>query len=530
MRLLNTTTGRFHTFHDPRTVKYAILSHVWAREGERHYPEMTFQDVQNIHNAHPASRNGSHLVSDNSDQSSVVHLFSSEKIKAFCKVAAEHDYEYAWTDACCIDQTSSSELSEAINSMYDWYRYADVCYVYLVDVSTTTTVELEAPGSLFQISRWHKRGWTLQELLAPRTVVFLSNTWDILGTKHTLAHLIQAVTGIDRAVLTGERALEEFSVACRMSWASKRETTREEDEAYSLMGIFGVHMPSTYGEGRYAFIRLQEEIVKRISDQTIFAWGPILPNHDFTFRSLNPYPSSDQLRAGPSLETSSLHQFLLASSPRDFLGCSHLVNIPWDKLLQLLQVRFDHRPTYTTTPYGVRTRLPLLAIRATDPHTNVPTCIALLACQDAVDGNIVALLLRSQSHRPEGEYFVGAVVGQLHDIIGAFDTIAPFSMTPASALSEHYFRMTSMSVDKLRSLAHMWRQPESYIPYWPSSASYNLQRDVHLHTALRSASSDEAFDLHIAAWSHDLLKACGYSIRKTTSRCVNCVPALLVAS
>ncbi|EIW63644.1 uncharacterized protein TRAVEDRAFT_142604, partial [Trametes versicolor FP-101664 SS1] len=378
MRLLHTKTGRFHEFDDPRTVRYAILSHVWAREGEAHYPEIS------------------------ADHSSVIDFFPSEKIKRLCKIAAEHNYDYAWADLCCTDQTSSSELSEAINSMYDWYRYAGVCYVFLYDVPTpATSSKLEAPESPFRKSRWHKRGWTLQELLAPTVVVFLSCDWRIIGTKHSLAHLIHAITGIDTCILTGERALEDFSVACRMSWASSRETKRVEDKAYSLMGIFGVNMPTTYGEGRYAFIRLQEEILKHHSDQTIFAWGP--------------------------METSSQHQFLLASSPKDFRYSSNLISIPWDEFMRLLGAPLEDRPTYTMTSYGVRTRLPLLAVRAKNPQTNVPTCIALLACKDA-EGNLTTLLLRSQPKRPEKDYFVGAVVGQLRDIMGSFDNIEPYSM------------------------------------------------------------------------------------------------------
>ncbi|KAI0762160.1 heterokaryon incompatibility protein-domain-containing protein, partial [Trametes elegans] len=408
MRLLHTRTGRFHTFDDPRHVRYAILSHVWARPSDAHYPEL------NLAPGAPVS---------------VVAQFT-EKIRRFCEIALEHHYEYAWADGCCIDQSSSSELSEAINSMYDWYRYAGVCYAYLHDVSsaaTTTTAGLEATGSAFRESRWHRRGWTLQELLAPSVVVFLSKEWNVIGSKHTLADLIQAVTGIDRDVLTFQRPLESFSVACRMSWAASRKTSKEEDEAYSLMGIFGVNMPTTYGEGRYAFIRLQEEILKHISDQTIFAWGPALPEHNFAFHHPNTYRASSDLLATFSITTSSPHQYLLASSPKDFRYSSNLVSIKWDEFMRLLGAPLEDRPTYMTTSYGVRTRLPILSVRAKHPQTNVPTCVALLACKD-VSGSLVALLLRAQPRRPEVDYFVGAVVGQLGEVMGSIDTIDPFSM------------------------------------------------------------------------------------------------------
>ncbi|KAL1941953.1 hypothetical protein VTO73DRAFT_6483 [Trametes versicolor] len=449
------------------------------------------------------------------DHSSVIDFFPSEKIKRLCKIAAEHNYDYAWADLCCTDQTSSSELSEAINSMYDWYRYAGVCYVFLYDVPTpATSSKLEAPESPFRKSRWHKRGWTLQELLAPTVVVFLSCDWRIMGTKHSLAHLIHAITGIDTCILTGERALEDFSVACRMSWASSRETKRVEDEAYSLMGIFGVNMPTTYGEGRYAFIRLQEEILKHHSDQTIFAWGPVLSNHNFSFHHPHTYRAESDLLAKFQMETSSQHQFLLASSPKDFRYSSNLISIPWDEFMRLLGAPLEDRPTYTMTSYGVRTRLPLLAVRAKNPQTNVPTCIALLACKDA-DGNLTTLLLRSQPKRPEKDYFVGAVVGQLRDIMGSFDNIEPYSMTPA--FPHYYFRTAFLSPEELNACSMRFHSEDIYIPYRPSLASYSLQRDVPMHSNLRSISSND-FDLRVSSWSHELLRMHGYSITHQPGR------------
>ncbi|KAI0355784.1 hypothetical protein OH77DRAFT_311714 [Trametes cingulata] len=501
MRLIHTKTGRFHVVDDPRTIRYAILSHVWARVGEHHYPEPTFQDIRRIQETHDAQ---------NSTGTSSVLAHLPEKIRRFCEVAAEHDYDYAWADMCCIDKTSSSELSEALNSMYDWYRYAGICYVFLHDVPTVTTAaELETRGSAFRNSRWHRRGWTLQELLAPSVVVFLSSEWRIIGTKRTLADLIQSITRIDRDVLTFRRPLEQFSVACRMSWAASRETSREEDEAYSLMGIFGVNMPTTYGEGRYAFIRLQEEIMKHISDQTIFAWGAVLPEHNFSFHPPRIYrPSSDRLTEYFSVSTSSPDQFLLASSPKDFRYSSGVVSIPWDEFMRILRAPSEMRPTYTTTSYGVRARLPLLGVRAKDSHTNAPTCIALLACKDAA-GNVMTLLLRSQPQRPDEDFFVGAVVGSLGSIMRSMDNIDPFSMMPA--FSQHYYRTASLSPGDMDVCSQRFHPMEVYIPHRPSLAAHSLQRDVPLHSALRSTSAD-FFELRIPPWSQDLLKSEGYRV------------------
>ncbi|EIW51963.1 uncharacterized protein TRAVEDRAFT_86971, partial [Trametes versicolor FP-101664 SS1] len=191
----------------------------------------------------------------------------SRKIRHFCRVARDAGFWLAWNDACCIDKSSSAELSEAINSMYELYRLSDMCYVYLADV-------IDHPGGPqgFRRSKWHRRGWTLQELIAPERIVFLTKTWSVLGTKMSLAKSLVEITGVDFDILVGGAPLDSVSVARRMSWAADRDTTRVEDRAYSLLGIFGLHMSPIYGEGENAFLRLQEEIIRTIPDQSIFAW------------------------------------------------------------------------------------------------------------------------------------------------------------------------------------------------------------------------------------------------------------------
>ena len=169
-----------------------------------------------------------------------------------------------------IDKRSSAELSEAINSMYTWYANAEVCYAYLSDVSESAAID--GAGSECARSRWFTRGWTLQELIAPRSMVFYSANWTKIGEKsNSISPLLSTTTGIDADILTGDRELETASVAKRMSWAARRTTTRTEDLAYSLMGIFSVNMPMLYGEGAKAFISLQEEIMKASDDETLFA-------------------------------------------------------------------------------------------------------------------------------------------------------------------------------------------------------------------------------------------------------------------
>ncbi|PYI03349.1 HET-domain-containing protein [Aspergillus sclerotiicarbonarius CBS 121057] len=224
---------------------YAILSHRWGDD------EITFQDMCN-------------------ENSNKKHTQGYEKMRRFVERAAHDGYDYAWMDTCCINKESSAELSEAINSMFRWYQLAKKCYAYLVDVPPNNVQE--GLYEDLENSQWFKRGWTLQELIAPSDLTFLASDWTDIGSKDMLAPLIHKWTRIDETVLRDSSQLSRFSIAGRMSWASERETTRIEDIAYCLMGIFNVNMPLLYGEGERAFIRLQEEIIKESDDQTIFAW------------------------------------------------------------------------------------------------------------------------------------------------------------------------------------------------------------------------------------------------------------------
>ena len=227
--------------HD-NNIRYAILSHTWGADGE----EVTFKDIM---------------------EGSGKNKAGYKKIE-FCRnQAAKDGLQFFWVDTCCIDKSSSAELSEAINSMFHWYKNADKCYVYLSDVSTSGPAtdirsSLTPWKTAFQRSRWFSRGWTLQELIAPASVKFFSSEGVRLGSKRSLKQDIHEITGIPIEALCG-RPLMEFEIEERFSWARYRETKRPEDKAYSLFGIFNVHMPLLYGEGREkAFVRLREEIDK----------------------------------------------------------------------------------------------------------------------------------------------------------------------------------------------------------------------------------------------------------------------------
>ncbi|KIM93216.1 hypothetical protein OIDMADRAFT_138318 [Oidiodendron maius Zn] len=186
----------------------------------------------------------------------------------FCGEQARRDgLQYFWVDTCCIDKSNAVELQEAITSMFRWYQNAVKCYVYLSDVSTakrnrSTSLSGCDWESAFRASRWFTRGWTLQELLAPSSVEFFSQEGKLLGNKKSLEQQIPEITGIAVSAIHGA-PLSHFSVEERLLWAKYRQTTREEDKAYSLLGIFDVYMPLIYGEGRdNALSRLKEEIDK----------------------------------------------------------------------------------------------------------------------------------------------------------------------------------------------------------------------------------------------------------------------------
>ena len=226
---------------------YAILSHTWGKE------EVTFQDME-----------------DSADMSKTVSRAGWKKIQFCAKQAAADGLQYFWIDTCCIDKKNAVELSAAINSMFRWYQNAVRCYVYLSDVSKADGVDDERVWKpAFRASRWFTRGWTLQELIAPRLVDFFSSEGQRLGSKLTLETEIHGITSIAKNALRGD-ALSSFSIKERRSWAERRNTTIEEDGAYCLIGVFGLSMLPNYGEGRdHAFRRLEEEIHKLYKGRTV---------------------------------------------------------------------------------------------------------------------------------------------------------------------------------------------------------------------------------------------------------------------
>ncbi|KAI1199221.1 heterokaryon incompatibility protein-domain-containing protein [Nemania serpens] len=302
MRLLNVDTLQLESFLTEKTrPPYAILSHTWLPDAE----EVGFEDLLRYHEAGEKG--------ELSKAHSIASRAGFKKIQGCCEMAKQSDnLQWAWIDTCCIDKRSSSELSEAINSMFKWYRDAKRCYVLLQDVTGSEN------DSSFRDSRWFTRAWTLQELIAPKLLSFYDREWHLIGTIHDdrleimdddsqLCDVVSSITSIPIAFLKGA-PLTDACVAKRMSWASKRESTRSEDVAYSLLGIFDVNMPLLYGEGHKAFIRLQEEIINHIHDDSILAWGAINPGAIADRASIEDNANTERVGA-------------LATSPADFRDC-----------------------------------------------------------------------------------------------------------------------------------------------------------------------------------------------------------------
>ncbi|KAJ3579024.1 hypothetical protein NPX13_g1544 [Xylaria arbuscula] len=250
MHLINTQTLELREFQGASIPRYAILSHTWEQDEEVSYQEWQRRETDE----------------------SIRTKSGFKKITNACRRAQGDSLEWLWVDTSCIDKTSSAELTEAINSMYGWYRESVVCYAYLCDVPAFAGSDKRQSMKRLRKSRWWTRGWTLQELLAPRRLLLFSRGWEMISDREFFVDEISDITGVMRDCLRGSATTLSASAAQKMSWLSKRQTTRVEDMAYCMLGLFGVNMPLLYGEGRKAFVRLQEEIIKISGDHTLFCW------------------------------------------------------------------------------------------------------------------------------------------------------------------------------------------------------------------------------------------------------------------
>ena len=343
MRLLNAKTLEFDDImNDSEIPRYAILSHTWGPE------EVTYKDMRKNRKAAEAKE-------------------GFKKIDRCAKEATKYGIEYIWVDTCCINKASSAELSEAINSMYRWYKNANVCYTYLADVPPVpgSKDQYEKWIGEFKKSRWFTRGWTLQELIAPSHLIFYSEKWTKVGTKVELANPIKNITGVPLGILVNGN-ISDASVAQRLSWAAHRETSRTEDRAYCLLGLLDVNMPMLYGEGQKAFLRLQEEIIKNSDDMSIFAWTD--PNASF-----------------------SSYRGLLARSPKEFGSCH---DMRWFRMKAKL-------PPYQSTNKGVRLESRLVPYKNSTDEVLTPLWGVMCGSKQATLGIILRKVGEDQYARIE---------------------------------------------------------------------------------------------------------------------------------
>jgi hypothetical protein len=373
---------------------YAILSHTWGAD----VCEVTHKDV---------------LEGTGKNKAGYAKIYSCGK------QAAKTNIQYFWVDTCCIDKTSSTELSEAINSMYCWYQKAEVCFVYLEDVSPGTLISL---GSMSTV-RWFLRGWTLQELVASPKVEFFANDWTFLGSKTGHSDALSSITGIHAEALCN-KPVAEFSIAQRMSWASKRTTTRPEDIAYCLLGLFGVNMPLLYGEGEVkAFVRLQEEIMRDSDDQSIFAWTQ------------------------PSTQSTTMRG-LLADSPADFASSGGIIPIrDWRR-----------SNPYSMTNAGLR-----ITLLTTDPETQGRLRLGLLDCI-TMEGPKRLVALHLYQHAEQGDQYGRVNVGKMayvsreHRAWCSYRTIFVRKQITRHVMEE-LLQLNEIKVDRrrLRRYLSIWR-------------------------------------------------------------------------
>jgi hypothetical protein len=242
MRLLNVYSLKLVEFNKDKKPAYAIASHRWDEH------EATFADVRDGQNTSTTGY---------------------QKVKDFADYVKTHvqGVDWLWIDTCCINKESAAELSRAINLMFEWYRDADICLAYLRDVP-------EAQDDSFERSEWFERGWTLQELLAPRTVVFLTRTWEVIGNKgdmgsgranvgQSLEEAIARITKIPLEVLQDYQRSAQWPTSEKLQWMEGRKATEEEDLTYALFGILNVFLGANYGERGRARDRLLAALRER---------------------------------------------------------------------------------------------------------------------------------------------------------------------------------------------------------------------------------------------------------------------------
>ncbi|KAI0968561.1 hypothetical protein F4678DRAFT_442126 [Xylaria arbuscula] len=402
MRLLNTTTfelrnGDQNSF---RQEGYAILSHRWVGL------EIAFDELKD----HTTElRTGRRPLSSP----------QADKIRGACDAARNQGIKWMWIDTCCINKNSATEESESINSMFKWYREARLCITYLADVKRDVELPITSPRVFKrtyseEFSEWFFRGWTLQELLAPQEMQFYDMDWTYMGTKKEMADTLARVTGIDERYLSDAENFRDACIAVKMSWMALRTTTREEDMAYSMLGIFGITMTPQYGEGQGAFMRLQEVLMATyLFDESLFAWQM-------------PDPSSGAQHGVRKDKWAPGEWGLLAASPEWFRDSGNIVMPPDESVTR----------SFAMTPQGLKAPIRRTLYTGKMKALDGLSGILWISFVGTIIGGIVFLYVKHKINKKAKEDFAFALNCYRRDSSGRLANV------------EIYLRPTS--VDKLR--------------------------------------------------------------------------------
>ncbi|KIW13129.1 hypothetical protein PV08_08316 [Exophiala spinifera] len=339
MRLLDTTTLQLKEFADENEVEYIILSHRWEQD------EVSLQQLPSLGTR---SRKQGYL-----------------KIRACCAEAARNGVRYAWIDTCCIDKTSSAELNGTAmqpGAMRIYPMSGLSMILRAVFGSLGVGLYKSFWSTLLNPNQYTYR--LTMAIQAPHAVEFYNRRWEFIGSKHLLSSRLSGITGVPRDVLWGDRPPSGCPIAQRMSWASKRVTTRPEDQAYSLMGLFDVNMPLLYGEGKKAFRRLQEEILKISQDHSIFIWKCTGNDGPLDMLAGSPADFADRRYVSPRYSGS--EQYLMTNAGLSIT----LPMLPWNMNTYLAILGCNHQrgvraraDGYCSAIFLQRTKNPRLLIR-----------------------------------------------------------------------------------------------------------------------------------------------------------------------
>ncbi|KAJ5822355.1 Heterokaryon incompatibility [Penicillium robsamsonii] len=266
MRVLDTRSLKFVDFAEFPDKEYAILSHTWLRQAledglwthsELEYKDMKGYSASQLENFKNRGWEGSRLKKK-----------GWEKIVGFCNLARRKKYQYAWMDTCCIDKSNPQETKRSIHGMWEFYTHAAVCYAYIQEVDMSN--EKRRSDEAFNSAKWFNRGWTLQELLAPKKLLYVDRNWREIGSREVKG---APGTGLSQLLREYVRKVPmENNLATQLSWAGPRNTTRVEDQAYSILALLQIKMDVDYNAGKLAFLQFQKELIKKYDDLSLLAW------------------------------------------------------------------------------------------------------------------------------------------------------------------------------------------------------------------------------------------------------------------